>query len=174
MELNRHTIVIKIKEIVEKDGDTKSMVGLASRVSYKGSNSNGITPELALSAIGGLLQAAGVSKENVDKHMESIGKDIIPNGKVCCDKKDAEKAKDESVADAAKAFARMMKDERWQKVMKNKTDIEMNTRGRKLCAWAATVFEIIERDSQHGKKSRDFVENLFLKEVAGIDDTDDK
>lgn len=174
MEINKHTIVIKIKEIVEKDGDTKSMVGLASRVSYKGSNSNGITPELALSAIGGLLQAAGVSKENINKHIESIGKDIVPNGKVCCDKKDAEKAKDESVADAAKAFARMMKDERWQKVINNKTDIEMNKRGSKLCAWAATVFEIIERDNKHGKKSRDFVENLFLKEVAGIDDTDDE
>lgn len=174
MELNRHTIVIKIKEIVEKDGDKTPMVDLASRVSYKGSNSNGITPELALSAIGVLLQAAGVSKENVNKHIESIGKDIVPNGKVFCDKKDAEKAKDESVADAAKAFARMMKDERWQKVINNKTDIEMNKRGSKLCAWAATVFEIIERESQHGKKSRDWLENLFLKEVAGIDDTDGK
>ena len=174
MELNRHTIVIKIKEIVEKDGDKTPMVGLASRVSYKGSNSNGITPELALSAIGVLLQAAGVSKENVDKHVESIGKDIVPNGKVFCDKKDAEKAKDESVLDAAKAFARMMKDERWQKVINNKTDIEMNKRGSKLCAWAATAFEIIERDSKHGKESRDWLENLFLKEVAGIDDKDDK
>lgn len=174
MELNRHTIVIKIKEIIEKDGDTKAMVGLASRVSYKGSNSNGITPELALSAIDGLLQAAGVSKENINKHIESIGKDIVSNGKVYCDKKDAEKAKDESVADAAKAFARIMKDERWQKVINNKTDIEMNKRGSKLCAWAATVFEIIERDSKHGKKSRDWLENLFLKEVAGIDDKDDE
>ena len=174
MELNRHTIVIKIKEIVEKDGDTKSMVGLAGRVSYKGSNSNGITPELALSAIDVLLQAAGVSKENVNKHVESIGKDIVSNGKVYCDKKDAEKAKGESVLDVAKTFARMMKDERWQKVINNKTDIEMNKRGHKLCAWAATVLEIIERDNKHGKKSRDFVENLFLKDVVGIDDTDDE
>lgn len=174
MELNRHTIVIKIKEIVEKDGDKTSMVGLASRVSYKGSNSNDITPELALSAIGGLLQAAGVSKENVNKHIESIGKDIIHDGKVCCDKKDSEKTKGDTLAEAAEAFARMIKDERWQKVINNKSDIEMNKRGRKLCAWAATVFEIIERDSKHGKKSRDWLENLFLKEVAGIDDTNDE
>lgn len=172
MEINRHTIVIKVKEIVEKDDNKISGVGLASRVSYKGPNGNGVTPELALSSIGGLLQAAGVSKENVNKHIESIGKDIVSNGKVCCDKKDSKKTKSEVLAEAAESFARMIKDERWQKVINNKSDIEMNKRGRKLCAWAATVFEIIERDSKHGKKSRDWLENLFLKDVAGIDDTD--
>lgn len=174
MEINRHTIVIKVKEIVEKDDNKISGVGLASRVSYKGPNNNGVTPELALSSIGGLLQAAGVSKENVNKHIESIGKDIVSNGKVFCDKKDSEKTKSEALAEAAESFARMIKDERWQKVINNKSDIDMNKRGRKLCAWAATVFEIIERDSKHGKKSRDWLENLFLKDVAGIDDTDDE
>ena len=174
MEINRHTIVIKLKEVVDKVEDKVTGVGLASRVSYKGPNCKGVTPELALSAIGGLLQAAGVSKENVNKHIESIGKDIVLNGTVFCDKKETKKSKGEVLTEAAESFARMIKDERWQKVINNKTDIEMNKRGRKLCAWAATVFEIIERDSKHGKKSRDWLENLFLRDVAGIDDTDDE
>lgn len=176
MEINRHTIVVKLKEVVDKVEDRVTGVGLGSRVSYKGPNSNGVTPELALSAIGGLLQSAGIDKKTVNKHIDAIGKDIVTRGTVVCpdSEKETKKTKGDTIVEAAEAFARMMDDERWNKVINNKSDIRMDKRGRKLCVWTATVLEIIGRDSKNGKKSRAWLEDLFLKEVAGIDDTDDE
>lgn len=176
--MTEHKITIKAKEM-HKEDDNKSMIGFGVGVRYEGPNKNGITPEMAITAIGGLLTAIDLNEGEIEKITEDLTKQIIGGEKFSAmadsfeeaESKADKKSVKKSIESAHDTFVRMIKDPKWKKVINGQTDFSTKEMANlKALAWVATALRALKEVDQ---KASARLEKLFLEDVAGLNEDEE-
>lgn len=176
--MTEHKITIKAKEM-HKEEDGKSMIGFGVGVRYEGPNKNGITPEMAICGIGGLLTAIDLDEGEIEKITDGLTKQIIGGEKFSsmgdsfeeAESKAGKKSVKKSIESANDTFIRMIKDPKWKKVINNETDFSTKEMvNLKALAWIAVALRAL-KEADHEACAR--LEKLFLEDVAGLNEDEE-
>ena len=175
-----HEINIKADEYHKESGNG-FFKGYGISVGYIGPDKKGITKEMAIAAIGGILKAIDMDNDDVDNVVDSLTDYLIPTAKTAsigdtfeetlehATEKQKEKiAKKNSKLSAQEMFIRLIKDPKWSKLLKGE-NILSDDKGKeiRILAWVATALNNINEYNEGCAKR---LEKIFLDEVAKIND----
>lgn len=168
-----HKIKIKAEEM-HKEEDGKSMIGYGVGIRYEGPNKDGITPEMAICAIGGLLTAIDLDKDEVEKITDGLTKLIIKDeGRFTTMGDSFEEAEERAdtkktkrVQKAVSTFLDLITDSKWRKLIRHEVDFcEDDNAKTRFLAWSAVMLREL---SGLDKECAKVMEKMFFEEVVGF------
>ena len=178
-----HEINVKATEY-HKEVDDGFFKGYGINVGYVGPDENGISKEMAIAAIGGILRAIDVDSDDVENIVDSLTDYLVSDAKTssiggtfeesydrATEKQKEKRAKKDRKLSAQEMFIRLIKDPKWNKLIKGENILSEN-KGKeiRILAWVATALNNIK---EYNEGCAERLEKIFLDEVAKINDDDE-
>ena len=178
-----HEINVKATEY-HKESDDGFFKGYGINVGYVGPDKKGISKEMAIAAIGGILKAIDVDNDDVENIVDSLTDFLTPSAKTssigdtfeesydrATEKQKEKHTKKDKISSAQETFVRMIQDPKWNKLLKGENILsDDKNKEIRILAWVATALNNIK---EHNEGCAKRLEKIFLDEVAKINDDDE-
>lgn len=175
--MTEHRIKIKAVEL-HKEENGMPMIGYRTSTRYEGPSKHGITPEIAVCAIGSVLSAANLDVDQVEKITSDLTKQIIKDSCEVAAGKTAEEAaarvdkkREGQIEKLTSTFFGLITDPKWRKLIRHEVKFcESDYTQTRVIAWIAILLHELKA---HDKKGCEILENMFFDDVIKIKDDEE-